>query len=123
MKEFIGLLTAIVVLATALISLNKTGVIGGGDDSPSTPVSPSGGDGSNGGVVNPPPPSTKIKVPELRGMTQQQAQEKLAEVGLSVQSIEPIRPCRYEPGVVEQSGPPTGWEMTKGDDVVLFVCE
>lgn len=124
MKEFIGLLTAIVVLITALISLSRTGVIGGDNGSPNTPIRPGDVDtGGDGDGIEIPPPSTRVKVPELRGTSVQQAQEKLAAVGLKVQSVEPIGVCRYEPGIVEQTGPPTGWELTKGDDVVLFVCE
>jgi PASTA domain-containing protein len=114
-KPFIELLTALVLLAAALIGLNKAGVV----EVPVVNEVP---------IFQPdddfPTPPIKVAVPDVRGLSLQEAQDTLAERGLGVQGIEsrPIQLCQYEQGMVEDTLPPAGVEISEGEDVILYVC-
>lgn len=121
-KEIIALITALVVLATAALGLlNKTGVVevpvisqvpifqndgdGGGD-----------GGGGGGGIVT-------VAVPDVRGMTVDEASATLTEAGFHVERVDSIaiELCDQQ-GLIEGSLPPAGAQWPKGEGVTLTRC-
>jgi len=130
MKTYIEFLTAIVILVIALMSLmglNKTGVIEVPviNQIPALQNDDSGGGGGGGGGGNGVPPEPiKVAVPDVRGLSLEEAQDTIADRGLRVQRIESraIQLCQNEPGMVEETLPPAGTEITEGGGVTLYVC-
>jgi hypothetical protein len=117
--DVLKLLAAIAALATALITLNKTGVV----DVPLVNEVPAF-QNSPAPDVDFPPPSTKVAVPDVRGLTVEEAQQQIEDRGLVVRSISSIAVelCDYGEGMVESSLPPEGWEVGEGEGVTLYVC-
>lgn len=121
MKEFLGLLAALVALATALIGLNKAGVI----DVPVVNQVPAlDNDGGGGGGNNFPTLPKQVAVPEVRGLSLKDAQARLSDRGFTVKSVQSIaiELCEYEQGAVENTLPPPGQQMNEGGGVVVYVC-
>jgi PASTA domain len=133
MKEATGLLAAIIGLATAVIvllaALNKTGTVEVPVIREVSVLQPSN---------EPPPPPTAteitesttdtVPVPEVLGLTEDDAKNKLAEQNLVPESGEtvPMTVCEPEAlsaGEVESTDPSIGEEVNEGSTVVLHVCE
>jgi PASTA domain len=126
MRDSIKLLTEIVGLAAAVIvllaALNKTGTV----EVPVIRDIP---------ALQPPPPSPEptptepttetVLVPDVVGVSQQDAETKLDEVGLEIQGVdkEATELCEHESGVVEATLPPAGASVSQGSGVRLTVCE
>jgi beta-lactam-binding protein with PASTA domain len=91
-------------------------------------LQPSDGDGNG---PTPPPTTTETtepttetaSVPDVVGLSQEDAEDKLAEENLEARSVELVATefCEHESGEVERTLPPAGTEVSEG--VVLFVRE
>ena len=126
MKDSIKLLTEIIALAAAVIvllaALNKTGTV-------EVPVV------RDIHVLQPPPPSPEptttltttktVAVPDVVGLSQQDAEDALNNAGLEVQGVDTrtTELCEHESGAVEATFPPAGTSLSEGSEVRLTVCE
>lgn len=120
MKVFLELLTAFVILATALIGLNKTGVV----EVPVIDDVPPLQHGGGGGEIDIPDEPVRVAVPDVRGDSLEEARDTLEERGLEVQRVDsiPIQLCDYETGTIERTLPPAGTEIPQGSGVIVYVC-
>ena len=115
-------------LAIAVPVLDKTGAV----NVPIINLQPPSGDGGGGGgggsdgdgVTYPPTPQS-VEVPDVTGLTEEDAKAKLAEVGLSgfKSDTTPTELCSHGSGEVESTLPPAGFQQRKGTQVGLVVCE
>src|SRR5688572_353844 len=98
LKAVIELLVAIVVLVTALIGLNKADVIEVPVINEIPAFQPDGGNGGtdNGGEIVPPPEPTLVAVPDVRGLSVEEAAAKVEESGLVVVAKDPVQVCQFE---------------------------
>jgi hypothetical protein len=124
MKATIELLTAVVVLTTALVGLNKAGIATVPLVNQVT-IFQSGG---NPPIVFPPSPgptqSTKIAVPDVRGLLLQEARERIDEEGFNiVERPRSVKNCDFEAGRVDDTNPPAGVMSNEGGPVTVYVCE
>jgi serine/threonine-protein kinase len=78
-----------------------------------------GGGGTSGGTSDGPPP---VQVPNLRGMTFQEAQRRLAAAGLSVGSVGEVQFRDAKEGTVVQQGLEPGAMVPRGTRVNLAVA-
>ena len=60
------------------------------------------------------------RVPRLEGLTEEQAQQRLTELGLT-NDIQREFNDQYEEGLVFRTEPPENAEVNKGDQVILFI--
>jgi hypothetical protein len=133
MKEYIELLAAIIGLATAVIValgvLNRTGTA----DVPvireirvfQPPPPPPSPEPQPPGQITTEPTTETVTVPNVVGLSQQDAETRLGEVGLDVQGVD-FRAkalCRYDSGFVEETLPPAGVEVSESGRVRFTVCE
>jgi hypothetical protein len=120
MKAYVELITAIVILVGTLIGLNKGGVI----EVPVINQVPAMQNGGGGGGNTVPTQPIKVAVPDVRGLSLQEAQNTIADRGLRIQRIgsTAIQLCEYESGMVETTLPPAGTEIAEGEGVILYIC-
>jgi hypothetical protein len=129
MKGYIELLAALIGLAAAVIALlgglNRNGTV-------DVPVI------REIRIFQPPPPpptpepppeptpttdGNKIPVPDVVGMSQEDAEKKIHEVGLNDIVEFEKKPLCTDSGVVEATNPPVGFGVSEGATVTLLVCE
>jgi beta-lactam-binding protein with PASTA domain len=134
MKESMGLLAAVIGLATAVLvllgTLNKSGTVEVPVIREVSILQP-----SDGGTTTEPTPTEPteptietVSVPDVVGDSREDAEKKLAEEGLLVQGVDPRAPelCQAEghgSGTVVATLPPAGAELSEGEGVRLTVCE
>jgi hypothetical protein len=122
--QILGLILAALAIVVP-VALDKTGAV----NVPIINLQPSGGggNGADGDGVPPPtiPTTPKVAVPDVTGLTEQDAMDALANAGLSgFRAITtPAQLCTHESGEVESTQPPAGFEKPEGTQVGLVVCE
>lgn len=117
----IGSITVAIIIGIIIIYLlgRFVGLWGGGGSTPeSTPEpTPSVTQTSKEPEES---PDSKVQVPQIKGLTQEQAQSMLDSAGLDYK-FEAIESDEVEPGQVISTTPAIGSEVTKGDSITVYI--
>lgn len=118
----IGSITVAIIIGIIIIYLlgRFVGLWGGSSSPESTPEPTSAVARQSEEPVS--TPESKTQVPQIKGLTQEQAQSMLDSAGLDYK-FESIESDEVEPGQVISTTPAIGSEVSKGDTITVYVRE
>ncbi|MCI5730886.1 MAG: Stk1 family PASTA domain-containing Ser/Thr kinase [Eubacterium sp.] len=118
----IGSITVAIIIGVIIIYLlgRFVGLWGGGSAPESTPEPTSSVTQASKEPEN--TPESKTQVPQIKGLTQEQAQSMLDSAGLDYK-FESMESDEVEPGQVISTTPAIGSEVSKGDTITVYVRE
>lgn len=121
----IGSITVAIIIGVIIIYLlgRFVGFWGGSSSSnKATPEPTSQTTQASKEPTSTPPESTKTQVPQIKGLTQEQAQSMLDSAGLDYK-FETAESTEVEPGQVISTTPAIGSEVSEGDTITVYLRE
>lgn len=65
----------------------------------------------------------EVKIPDIKGMTEEEATKELEKLGLEVVEVKEAKDPDAKPGTVVKTDPKIGSEVDEGSDVIIYITE